>query len=111
MITTQPEWATYGLAGQVAVVTGGGRGLGRAFAQALASVGVKVAVTARTEAEVAETVRLIETSGGTAIAFTADVTDRAAMQRVFNAVEQRLGPIDILVNNAAVVTPYGYDWD
>ena len=99
------------LVGQVAVVTGAGRGLGRAFAQAMASAGAAVAVTARTEAELAETVRQIQEMGGTAMAFTVDVTDRPAMQRTIAYVESRFGPIDILVNNAAVITPLGYDWE
>jgi NAD(P)-dependent dehydrogenase (short-subunit alcohol dehydrogenase family) len=52
------------LTGQVALVTGGGRGLGRAFALALAGAGAQVAVTARTAAQLAETVQLIERAGG-----------------------------------------------
>ncbi|MCW5849397.1 MAG: SDR family oxidoreductase [Anaerolineae bacterium] len=110
-MTTEPSSAPHSLSGQVAIVTGGGRGLGRAFAQALASAGVMVAITARTEAELNETLRLIENTGGTAIAFTADVTDRAAMQDVLGEVERRFGPLDILVNNAAVLPPLGYDWE
>jgi NAD(P)-dependent dehydrogenase (short-subunit alcohol dehydrogenase family) len=58
------------LSGQVALVTGGGRGLGRAFAQALASAGASVAITARTQSQLEETVRHIEESGGRVIAFT-----------------------------------------
>ncbi|MBI3943187.1 MAG: SDR family oxidoreductase [Chloroflexi bacterium] len=110
-MSTEPGSATDGLSGQVAIVTGGGRGLGRAFAQALAAAGVKVAITARTETQLNETVRLIEHAGGTAIAFTADVTDRPAMERVANEVEKQFGPVDILVNNAAVITPLGYSWE
>jgi NAD(P)-dependent dehydrogenase (short-subunit alcohol dehydrogenase family) len=103
--------ATHDLAGQVALVTGGGRGLGRAFAQALATAGVAVAVTARTETQLDETVRLIEDAGRTVIAFTADVTDHLAMKHVVAEVERQLGPIDVLINNAAVITPLGYDWE
>lgn len=99
------------LRGQVAVVTGGGRGLGRAFAQALATVGVKVAVTARTERELDETRRLIAAAGGTVLVFSADVTDRHAMEQVVATVADQFGPIDILVNNAAILTPLGFDWD
>jgi NAD(P)-dependent dehydrogenase (short-subunit alcohol dehydrogenase family) len=97
--------------GQVAIVTGGGRGLGRAFAQALANAGASVAITARTDAELTETVNLIEEAGGRVTAFTADVTDRSAMARVIDEVERKFGPVDILVNNAAVITPLGYDWE
>ena len=100
-----------GLTGQVALVTGGGRGLGRAFARALAAEGVKVAFTARTERELAETQALIQEAGGTSCAFTADVTDRGAMEQVVAAVTDQFGPVDILVNNAAILTPLAYDWD
>jgi NAD(P)-dependent dehydrogenase (short-subunit alcohol dehydrogenase family) len=92
---------------KVAVVTGGGRGLGRAFAQALAAAGYVVAVMARSEAELAETVALVERSGGKANAFAADVTDGTAVDRAFTEVERTLGPVDLLVNNAGVVGPLG----
>ena len=71
-MSTDPSNTTDGLTGQVAIVTGGGRGLGRAFAQALPAAGVKVAITARTASQLNETVALIEEAGGTALAFTAD---------------------------------------
>ena len=89
---------------KVAVVTGGGRGLGRAFAQALAAAGYVVAVMARSEAEL---VALVERSGGKASAFAADVTDGTAVDRAFTEVERTLGPVDLLVNNAGVVGPLG----
>jgi NAD(P)-dependent dehydrogenase (short-subunit alcohol dehydrogenase family) len=92
---------------KVAVVTGGGRGLGRAFAQALAAAGYAVAVVARSEAELAETVALVERSGGKVSAFPADVTDSTAVDRAFTDVERALGPVDLLVNNAGVVGPLG----
>ena len=92
---------------KVAVVTGGGRGLGRAFAQALAAADYAIAVVARTKAELAETVTLIEGSGGRAIAFPADVTDRTAIDHAFADIERALGPVELLVNNAGVVGPLG----
>jgi NAD(P)-dependent dehydrogenase (short-subunit alcohol dehydrogenase family) len=92
-------------------VTGGGRGLGRAFAQALAHSGAAVAITARTESQLNETIRLIEAGGRKALALPADVTDRPAMQQVVAEVERQLGPVDLLINNAAVITPLGYDWE
>jgi NAD(P)-dependent dehydrogenase (short-subunit alcohol dehydrogenase family) len=95
------------LAGQVAIVTGGGRGIGRAIAQALAAVGAAVAVTARTEDQLRETVALIEQAGGHALAVAGDVTDPATVERTMRAVEERLGPVDVLVNNAAVLGPDG----
>jgi NAD(P)-dependent dehydrogenase (short-subunit alcohol dehydrogenase family) len=99
------------LRGQVALLTGGVRGLGRAFAQAIAGAGAKIAITARTESQLRETAQLIEAAAGTVIPFVADVTDAPAMQRVIDETERRLGPIDILVNNAGVLAPLGFDWE
>jgi NAD(P)-dependent dehydrogenase (short-subunit alcohol dehydrogenase family) len=92
---------------KVAVITGGGRGLGRAFARALAGAGYAVAVVARSRDELAETVRQVEAGGGQARAFVADVTDAVAVDEVVGGVEQALGPIDVLVNNAGVLGPLG----
>src|SRR5688572_24274398 len=70
------------LEGQVAVVTGGGRGLGRAFAVALAHENTRVAVIARSIRELQETVHLVERAGGSARAHVADVTDHEATVRI-----------------------------
>jgi NAD(P)-dependent dehydrogenase (short-subunit alcohol dehydrogenase family) len=91
---------------KVAVVTGGGRGLGRAFALALAADHA-VAVMSRSAAEVEETAALVQSRGGRAKAFVADVADRDAVDRAFAAIEHELGPVDLLVNNAGVVAPLG----
>jgi len=99
------------LAGQVAIVTGGGRGIGRAMALALAQAGAAVAVIARTAGQLAETVALIEEAGGRAVAYPADVTDRVAIERVVAQVEGQLGPADLLVNNAGVPAPIGPLWE
>jgi NAD(P)-dependent dehydrogenase (short-subunit alcohol dehydrogenase family) len=99
------------LDGQVAIVTGGGRGIGRAIAEGLARAGAAVTVLARSEDELAETVRLIESSGGRAIAVVADVTDERAVQTAVERTERELGPVDLLVNNAAVATPVGPAWE
>ena len=88
------------LGGQVAIVTGGGRGIGRAIAQGLASAGATVAVVARSADELAETVALIEQGGGRGIAVTADVTDQQAVEQMVREVDQQLGPVALLVNNA-----------
>ncbi|MCH8892447.1 MAG: SDR family NAD(P)-dependent oxidoreductase, partial [Chloroflexi bacterium] len=99
------------LTGQVALITGGGRGLGRAFAVGLAKAGASVGITARTQSEIDETAKLVEASGGQAIAFSADVTDKIGMGKVVASLEERFGPVDILVNNAGMITPLGNDWE
>jgi NAD(P)-dependent dehydrogenase (short-subunit alcohol dehydrogenase family) len=84
----------------VVLITGGGRGLGQAFALALAQTGAQVAATARSESELTQTVTSIEQAGGRALALPADVTDQHAVARVVVATESQLGPIDVLINNA-----------
>ena len=88
------------LNGTVAVVTGGGRGIGAAIARALAREGVKVAV-ADLDGDTARSVA--DEIGNGAVAFTLDVTDRPAFTACLDEVESRLGPIDILVNNAGIM--------
>ena len=88
------------LGGQVAIVTGAGRGIGRAMAQELARAGASVAAVARSEDQLTETVTLIEGTGGRAIAIPADVTDQQAVERAVAETERQLGPVDLLVNNA-----------
>jgi 3-oxoacyl-[acyl-carrier protein] reductase len=91
------------LAGRVALVTGAGRNIGRAIALALSGGGAAVAVNAlRSQAEIDAVAAEIEAAGGKALAVLADVTDPAAVARMVEATEARLGRIDILVNNAAV---------
>ena len=90
---------------QVALVTGGGRGIGRAIAQSFAAAGAVVAVTSRSAEELKETVRAIEEDGGRALAYPADVTDAVAVQATVTAIEASLGPIDVLVNNAGSLGP------
>lgn len=101
------------LTGQVALVTGGGRGLGRAYALALAAAGAKVAVMARTKAQLAETVQLVERAGGCAMAIPGDVSAPDQVAHVVATAEQHLGPVDILVNNAGFHVPgsLGHDWE
>jgi NAD(P)-dependent dehydrogenase (short-subunit alcohol dehydrogenase family) len=90
-----------GLAGQVAIVTGSGRGIGRAIALKFAEEGAAVAVTARTQHEINETAALISAQGGKAIAIAADVTVPSDLAALAGATTQLLGPVDTLVNNAA----------
>ncbi|MGZ4577765.1 MAG: SDR family NAD(P)-dependent oxidoreductase [Mycobacterium sp.] len=101
------------LAGRAAIVTGGSRGLGRAIALALAAEGAAVAVAGRTEqvwderlpGTIGETVADIEAAGGRAVAVRADLTDRDDIARLVGAARDALGPITILVNNAAFTAP------
>jgi len=99
------------LVSTVAVITGGGRGIGARLAQALAGAGASVGLVARSTHELADTVRRIESTGGTAVAAVADVTDERALRRALAALRARLGPIDLLVNNAGVLGPLGPTWE
>ena len=85
---------------QIFLITGGGRGLGRAIARGAAQAGAKVAVTARSVSELTETVELIQQAGGRAVALPADVTDHHAVVEMVAAAESELGPIDVLINGA-----------
>jgi NAD(P)-dependent dehydrogenase (short-subunit alcohol dehydrogenase family) len=95
------------LAGQVAIVTGGGRGIGRAIALGLASAGASVAVVARSPNQIVETVEDIVRRGGRAVAEPADVSEPEAIGRMVREVERALGPVDLLVNNAGSAGPLG----
>jgi NAD(P)-dependent dehydrogenase (short-subunit alcohol dehydrogenase family) len=99
------------LTGQVALVTGGGRGLGRGMALALAAAHAAVAVMGRNETHLAEVVEEIQRAGGQAAAFPADVSDAAAVEHAARQIEQQLGPISLLVNNAGVVGRPGPIWE
>jgi NAD(P)-dependent dehydrogenase (short-subunit alcohol dehydrogenase family) len=85
------------LAGQVALVTGGGRGIGRGIALELTAAGARVAVAARTLEQVETTAG--ETGG---LAIQADVSDRGDVERMVSRTEEELGPLDLLVNNAGI---------
>ena len=90
-----------GLAGQTALVTGASAGLGRRFATVLAEAGVRVAVAARRREELDQLVAEINGAGGTAIAVTLDLAATHSFAAVIDDIESRLGPVSILVNNAA----------
>jgi NAD(P)-dependent dehydrogenase (short-subunit alcohol dehydrogenase family) len=97
------------LTGKTALVTGAGRGVGRATAIGLAAVGADVLVTARSASELADTVAAIEEAGpgtGHAMAVAGDLADERQRQRVIDAVLARVR-IDVLINNAATVEPLG----
>jgi NAD(P)-dependent dehydrogenase (short-subunit alcohol dehydrogenase family) len=88
--------------GRVALVTGGGRGIGRAIALGLARVGLAVAVGARTRGEIDAVAAEIRGAGGVAVAVGLDVTDAASVTAGLASVEAELGAIDVLVNNAGI---------
>jgi 3-oxoacyl-[acyl-carrier protein] reductase len=91
------------LSGRVALVTGASRGIGKAIALALADAGADIAVNYRAQAEAAEAVcQTIRSAGRQSIAIQADVSLTADVDRLVNTVENELGPVGILVNNAGI---------
>lgn len=90
------------LSGQVAVVTGAGRGIGAAIAHKLATLGATVVLCGRTLKILQTTAANISASGGQAHAMACDVTDLGSVQALVASVQQKFGRIDILINNAGV---------
>ena len=90
------------LSGQVALVTGASRGLGKAIAKSLAAQGASIAVVARSEDALKDTLEAIRAAGGTAEPFPVDVADSAAVDAAVEKIAARFSKIDILVNNAGV---------
>jgi NAD(P)-dependent dehydrogenase (short-subunit alcohol dehydrogenase family) len=95
------------LNGKIALVTGGGRGIGRAIALELAQAGCDVALLARTREQVEAVTAEIRALGRRSIAIAADVANTQQVQQALIEVRNALGPISILINNAAVVGPMG----
>ena len=95
------------LAGHVAVITGGGRGFGKAIAKAFAAEGAAVTITARTTKQIDTTVAEIKAEGGKAFAVPGDVTSRKDVERVIAAAHRHFGPATLLVNNAGIAGPFG----
>ena len=110
MSAAQANGKPISLAGEAAIVTGGGRGFGRAIARGLAAAGAAVTVTARSKNQIDETVALIEQAGGRALAVGGNVASREDVTRVVEAAEKKFGPTTVLVNNAGVTGPYGPVW-
>jgi NAD(P)-dependent dehydrogenase (short-subunit alcohol dehydrogenase family) len=95
--------SSYTLLGKNVLVTGGSRGLGLALAREFTAQGARLAICGR-DAESLERARAsLERLGGEMVAAPCDVTDRASVAALFQQVQQRLGPVDVLVNNAGVI--------
>jgi 3-oxoacyl-[acyl-carrier protein] reductase len=94
------------LTGQVALVTGGGRGIGAGIARELAAAGARVAVAARTREQIDEVAREID-----GLALEVEVSDRAAVERMVADIERELGPVDLLAANAGIGGPDGPTWE
>ena len=94
------------LTGQVALVTGGGRGIGANIARELASAGARVAVAARTQSQVEDVARQID-----GLALEVDITDRGAVSRMVAETERHLGPIQLLAANAGIGNQDGATWE
>ena len=95
------------LANQVAIITGAGRGIGQAIAQAYAREGARLVLAARSQPELEQTAAAIAETGAQAIAVPTDVTDPAQAERLASAALTHFGRIDLLVNNAGISGPVG----
>ena len=92
----------FDLTGKVAIVTGGSRGIGLGIAQALAGAGAAIAVAARNPEQSDDAVRMIQSTGATAVSVPTDVAEPDAVQAMVDETVRRLGRLDILVNNAGI---------
>ena len=90
------------LKGRVVLITGAGRGIGRALAHAFAAAGAKVALLGKTKKNLLEVQRELKDSGTATVVLAADVSDEGAVARAVAVTEQQLGPVDVLVNNAGI---------
>ena len=99
------------LAGQVAVVTGAGRGFGRAIAVKLAGEGAAVTLVSRSARELEDVAAEIQRAGGRALVAAADVSNPAQVAQACTAAQQAFGPATLLVSNAGVPGPFGPVWE
>jgi NAD(P)-dependent dehydrogenase (short-subunit alcohol dehydrogenase family) len=93
------------LQGQVAIITGGGRGIGKAAAEQLAALGATVVVTARSQEQVEKVAADLRGKGASALGVSGDVAHAAHVRQIVEETQAQFGRIDIIVNNAAVVGP------
>jgi len=97
---------------EVAVITGAGRGIGRAFALRFAEEGAKVAICSRTLSELDKVAKEIEARGGEVLAIRTDISDETSVGELVNKTMERFGKIDILISNAAIYYGIGFKpWD
>lgn len=96
------------LEGKAAVITGAGRGLGSAVATAMAKAGARTALFSRTVSELEAVAETIRNTGGKALVVAGDVSKEVDVNRLFEQTVERLGPVRILVNNAAVIGPANF---
>lgn len=94
--------AQFDCSGEVAVVTGASRGIGRAIAIGLGSAGATVVPTARTKSDLEETVSQVEAAGGNGLAISSDVSEEESVHELFERTVEEFGGVDILVNNAGM---------
>ena len=93
------------LKNKIALITGAGRGLGRATAVTMAREGASVALISRTKSELEETAALVKNEGGKSIIMATDISDERAVREAVTDTVSALGGLDILVNNAAIIGP------
>ncbi|WP_347136725.1 SDR family NAD(P)-dependent oxidoreductase [Parahaliea mediterranea] len=98
----------FSLQGHAALITGASSGIGHTLAKGLAQAGATVVVAARRAERLEALVGEIEAGGGSALAVSMDVTDKASVAAAFERAEQALGAIDIIINNAGVADPKGF---
>jgi NAD(P)-dependent dehydrogenase (short-subunit alcohol dehydrogenase family) len=99
------------LDGEIALVTGAGRGIGRAIAEAYATAGASVALLARSTDQVESAADAINSGGGRAVAIAGDVTSPSDVERAVALTGERFGPVSVLVSNAGITGPFAPIWD
>jgi 3-oxoacyl-[acyl-carrier protein] reductase len=98
----RPPAEAFSLAGRVAIVTGAGGGLGHGICDSLAAAGATVVAVGRTQETLSDTVALVTSSGGKAVARLCDVSDQTEIDAMTKSVADEFGRIDVLINNAAI---------